>query len=75
MMLILLGDKLYTAPIVDKPQVNKLTHHRYQQTLTLLQRVLDVGTGTGIWAMYDPFSNLNFRIPLRISNNDLTTET
>lgn len=34
MMLILLNNKLFTAPIVNKPQ-----------------RILDVGTGTGIWAI------------------------
>lgn len=51
---LLLGDKLFLAPIGDSPQVRRF---RNNQRLTLqsypksLQNVLDVGTGTGIWAM------------------------
>ena len=53
MLTLMLDGKLFLAPIGSNPQVN-LIHETIDRDAKLLkntQKVLDVGTGTGIWAM------------------------
>jgi len=50
---MMLSDQLYLAPIGDNPQVRLAPEPAIliPSGLTRAQSILDVGTGTGIWAM------------------------
>jgi methylase of polypeptide subunit release factors len=50
MMTVLLDGKLFLAPIGSNPQADHPVTTVYD-ILTILQSVIDIGTGTGIWAM------------------------
>jgi ubiquinone/menaquinone biosynthesis C-methylase UbiE len=50
MLTLLLDDKLFLAPIGPTPQVGLWKH--ILEAADCLKNVIDVGTGTGIWAMY-----------------------
>ena len=51
MFLLVLDSKLFLAPL-EEPGVAWPTRFCLEWLLTVTQKVLDVGTGTGIWAMW-----------------------
>jgi cyclopropane fatty-acyl-phospholipid synthase-like methyltransferase len=48
---LLLDGKLHLAPIGKSPQVKAPVIYLSDLELTVRQKVLDLGTGTGIWAI------------------------
>ena len=54
----MLNDELYAAPIGDNPQVST-PFSPLTEANTRGQRILDIGTGTGIWAMSVTNSNVS----------------
>lgn len=51
MYTFLLDNKLFLAPIGNNPQVCVLLKSTLNSLLTIIKKVIDIGTGTGIWAM------------------------
>ena len=50
MFLLVLDSKLFLAPL-EEPKVALAYPIQFRMLLTVTQKVLDVGTGTGIWAL------------------------
>jgi SAM-dependent methyltransferase len=67
MLNLLLDNKLFLAPIGPHPQVNPcFLAVADLKIVTALQKVIDVGTGTGIWAMYLIYPYIAASAKLRI---------